>query len=163
MHILVIHGPNINLLGKREPEQYGTITMDEINEMLLDFAKDKGLQIDFYQSNIEGELVSRIQNFAREISKGQKGIIINPAAYTHSSVAIRDALSAVEIPAIEVHLSNIYKREEFRQKSLTAPVCLGQISGLGALGYKLALQALIDLYMKDHKLSFDFQTWQSVS
>ena len=140
MKLLVIHGPNINLLGTREPETYGALTMQEINTELENLAKQHKVELEFFQSNIEGEIVTRIQE-----SENFAGIIINPAAYTHTSVAIRDALAAIKIPAIEVHISNIYKREEFRHTSLTAPMCLGQISGFGAKSYELALMSFIDL------------------
>ena len=141
MKILIIHGPNINLLGKREPETYGALTMDEINSKLEKIANDQesNIELEFYQSNIEGELVNRIQD-----SDNFDGIIINPAAYTHTSVAIRDALAAIKTPVVEVHISNIYKREEFRHKSLTAAVVKGQISGFGAQSYELALQSFIE-------------------
>jgi 3-dehydroquinate dehydratase II len=141
MKILVIHGPNINLLGTREPEHYGSVTMSEINERLSGIAVQVGAFIEFFQSNVEGEIVNKIQ----EASKGGfTKLIINPAAYTHTSVAIRDAISATKIEAIEVHLSNIHKREDFRQKSLTAPACIGQISGLGAKSYELALKFFLN-------------------
>lgn len=139
MKILVINGPNINMLGKREPGIYGAETMESVNERLSKEAEALGCEIDFYQSNIEGEIVTAIQN----TRDAYDGIIINPAAYTHTSVAIRDALSSVDTPAIEVHISNIHKREEFRHKSLTAPVCMGQICGLGTDGYILALYKLV--------------------
>ncbi|MBQ4560910.1 MAG: type II 3-dehydroquinate dehydratase [Clostridia bacterium] len=137
--ILVINGPNINMLGKREPGIYGAETMESVNDRLAKEAAELGCEIEFYQSNIEGEIVTRIQQ-TRDVCDG---IIINPAAYTHTSVAIRDALSAVDTPAIEVHISNIHKREEFRHKSLTAPACMGQICGLGTDGYILALYKLV--------------------
>ena len=137
--ILVINGPNINMLGKREPGIYGSETMESVNERLSAEAKELGCEIDFYQSNIEGELVNAIQ-----ATQGRyDGIIINPAAYTHTSVAIRDALASVDTPAIEVHISNIHKREEFRHTSLTVPACVGQICGLGTDGYILALYKLV--------------------
>lgn len=136
--ILVINGPNINMLGKREPGIYGNETMETINHRLSKEAKALGCEIDFYQSNIEGELVTCIQ----QTEGVYDGIIINPAAYTHTSVALRDALAAVTTPAIEVHISNIHKREEFRRHSYTAASCLGQICGLGADGYVLALYKL---------------------
>lgn len=136
MKILVIHGPNLNLLGTREMKIYGTQSLEEVNKAMRRLAKELGLELTIYQSNHEGEIVELIQN-----SKGYNAIIINPAAYTHTSIAIRDAISAVEIPTIEVHLSNIYKREEFRQKSLIAPVSTGQISGFGVESYLLALRA----------------------
>ncbi len=137
--ILVINGPNINMLGKREPEIYGAQTMDSINERLMNEAKALSCEIDFYQSNIEGELVTKIQ----QTQGVYDGIIINPAAYTHTSVALRDALASVTTPAIEVHISNIHKREEFRHHSYTAASCIGQICGLGAEGYILALYKLV--------------------
>ena len=140
MKILVIHGPNINLLGKREPETYGALTMDEINAKLEKLASENNSQVEFFQSNIEGEIVDRIQKIDDE---GFTGLIINPAAYTHTSVAIRDALAAIKTEAIEVHISNIYKREEFRHKSLTAALVKGQISGFGAQSYELALLSFI--------------------
>lgn len=140
MQILVIHGPNINLLGTREPEIYGSTTMQEINDSLELVAKARQAEIGFFQSNIEGEIVDVIQKAAQ---KNIDGIIINPAAYTHTSVAIRDALSAAGIPTVEVHLSNIHQREEFRHKSLTAPVCLGQICGFGKKSYELGLDVLL--------------------
>lgn len=136
--ILVIHGPNLNLLGKREPEIYGRFTLSEINKKLARKAKELKVQVDFFQSNSEGEIVDIIGNASKKYS----GIIINPAAYTHTSVAIRDAISASGLPVIEVHLSNIYKREEFRQKSLIAGVVVGQISGFGPKSYELALEAI---------------------
>ena len=136
--ILVIHGPNLNMLGVREPGIYGGETLEQINAAIQEKAAALGVTADIYQSNIEGELVTAIQN-ARGI---YGGIIINPAAYTHTSVAIRDALSAAALPAIEVHISNIHRREEFRRVSLTAPVTVGQIVGLGTRGYLLALEAL---------------------
>jgi len=135
--ILVIHGPNLNLLGQREPEIYGNTNLADINVKLEAKAKDLGMEIKVVQSNHEGEIVDAIQqglNWA-------DCIIINPGAYTHTSVAIRDALSSVKIPTIEVHLSNIYKREDFRQKSFIAPVVVGQISGFGEDSYYLALEA----------------------
>ncbi len=140
MKILVIHGPNLNLLGKREPETYGTLTMEEINAKLSELAPSLSAQLEFYQSNIEGEIVNRIQ---AALAEGCAGIVINPAAYTHTSVAIRDAISAVKLPVVEVHISNIHKREDFRHKSLTAAVCIGQICGFGVDSYLLGLRALV--------------------
>ncbi len=142
MKILIIHGPNINLLGTREPETYGTLTMENINSRLSDLARELKCELEFFQSNIEGEIVTRIQ---AALAEGISGIVINPAAYTHTSVAIRDALSAVALPCVEVHISNIHKREDFRQRSLTAPVCAGQICGLGVDSYLLGLRALVSL------------------
>lgn len=138
--ILIINGPNINMLGKREPSIYGNDTIKDIEKKIITFAKKVSLSIDFFQSNYEGEIVCKIQN-SKEIS----GIIINPAAYTHTSIAIRDALSIIHLPIIEVHISNIYARESFRHKSYIAPVVTGQISGLGTDGYLLALKKLIKI------------------
>lgn len=139
--ILVIHGPNLNLLGEREPEVYGTTTLGEIDAELRERARRAGADVDTWQSNIEGEIVGRIQD-----ARGQyDAIVINPAAYTHTSVAIRDALDAVRLPAVEVHLSNLHKREEFRARSLTAGACHGQIMGFGATSYYLGLEAALTL------------------
>jgi 3-dehydroquinate dehydratase-2 len=135
--VLVIHGPNLNLLGEREPQVYGSVTLEDINKSLEEQAKKSGVELKTYQSNHEGELVEAIQN-ARNWADV---IIINPAAYTHTSVAIRDALSAVNVPAIEVHLSNIHARENFRQSSHVSPVSVGQVVGFGKNSYLLALQA----------------------
>lgn len=140
MKILIINGPNINLLGTREPEIYGALTMDNINDSLLDYAKTLGVEIETFQSNIEGEIVDKIQQSKKDCA----GIVINPAAYTHTSVAIRDAITAVNMPAVEVHISNIHSREEFRKNSFIAPVCIGQISGFGADSYRLGLKGLVD-------------------
>lgn len=142
MHkILVIHGPNLNLLGQREPDVYGKVTIDEINKDLEKTAKAKKVALDIVQSNHEGEIVDLIGK-----AKGKyDAILINPAAYTHTSVAIRDAISAVDIPTVEVHLSNIYAREEFRHTSLIAPVAHGQVSGFGKASYLLGLEAAIGL------------------
>ena len=146
--ILVIHGPNLNLLGKREPDVYGKITIVQINRMLHQIAKKNGVKLDIFQSNHEGEIVSKIGSAGRSFS----GVLINPAAYTHTSVAIRDAISAVALPAVEVHLSNIYARESFRHESLIAPVACGQISGFGIKSYELGLLALIDILRSQKSL-----------
>ncbi len=138
--VLVLHGPNLNLLGKRQPEIYGRLTLDQINRKIQDLAKELNIQGENRQSNHEGELVTWIQDSPKEFD----ALVINAAAYTHSSVALRDALLAVGIPAIEVHLSNIYKREEFRRKSLIASVVVGQISGFGVQSYLLALRAAVE-------------------
>ncbi|MEO0094370.1 MAG: type II 3-dehydroquinate dehydratase [candidate division WOR-3 bacterium] len=135
--ILLIHGPNLNLLGKRNQEAYGRLTLDEINKRVIDYARDNGIQVDIYQSNSESEIIGLIQN-----ADNYDGIVINPGGYTHTSVAIRDAIEAVGIKTIEVHLSNIYAREEFRHKSIIAPVCKGQIAGFGWYGYILAIDYL---------------------
>lgn len=140
-NILVIHGPNLNLLGKREPDVYGSVTIDEINAGLAALAKSRGVQLEILQSNHEGEIVERIGKAAGRFD----AILINPAAYTHTSVAIRDAISAVAIPTVEVHLSNIYAREEFRHTSLIAPVAKGQVSGFGKASYLLGLEAAIGI------------------
>lgn len=136
-NILVLHGPNLNLLGMREPEVYGSETLDEINEGLLNLAEKAGIKLVAFQSNAEGELIDRIQ---RAISEEVDFIIINPAAYTHTSIALRDALAATQLPFIEVHLSNIFAREFFRKESYFSDRALGVISGLGAKGYELALK-----------------------
>ncbi|KAA6227169.1 MULTISPECIES: type II 3-dehydroquinate dehydratase [unclassified Campylobacter] len=141
MKILVIQGPNINMLGVREVGIYGPIKMETIHEQLKEVAKTNSVDIDFFQSNFEGELVDKIQ----ECLGTYDGIIINPAAYTHTSIAIRDAIAAVNLPTIEVHISNVYRREEFRHKSLITPVCAGSIVGFGPLGYNLALLGLITI------------------
>jgi len=136
--ILVIHGPNLNMLGKREPEVYGKATLDDINTALKETANRLGVRVDAFQSNHEGAIVDKIQ----EIINSHQGLIINPGAYTHTSVAIRDALLLLSMPVVEVHLSNIYKREPFRHHSMVAGVATGQISGLGSDGYILALEYL---------------------
>jgi 3-dehydroquinate dehydratase II len=138
---MVLHGPNLNLLGTREPAIYGATTLAEIDRMLAERAAARGASVECHQSNIEGELVDRIHQ-ARERAQA---IIINPAAYTHTSVAIADALRAVGLPAVEVHLSNVHAREPFRHQSFVAPVCVGTIGGFGARGYALALDAVLDL------------------
>lgn len=140
--LMVIQGPNINMLGTREVNVYGGMKMEEIHAQMKLFAEQNGIEIEFFQSNLEGELVDKIQ----ECYGDSDGIIINPAAYTHTSIAIRDALSAVGIPAIEVHISNIHRREEFRQKSLIAPVTAGQIVGFGPVGYHLAMIGMLQIF-----------------
>ncbi len=138
MKLLVVHGPNLNMLGLREPEVYGTCTLDSINQMLEREARALEIELKFIQANSEGELVSAIQDSA----DWADGIIINPAAYTHTSVALRDAISATGLPAVEVHLSNVYAREDFRHHSFIAPVAVGQITGFGPESYRMALHAL---------------------
>ena len=140
--ILVIHGPNLNLLGVREPDVYGTKTLADINQRLKNIAVDNNIKLKIVQSNSEGQLIDAIhQSFEEDIA----GIVINPAAYTHYSIAIRDALATVDIPIIEVHLSNIYQREEFRHKSVISPVVTGQIAGFGEDSYILALKQIIKI------------------
>ena len=140
--ILIIHGPNLNMLGKREPQIYGATTLEEINEGLKHQGKKEGLLVETFQSNYEGAIVEKIQE---TYLSGISGIIINPAALTHTSVAIRDALLLIDAPIIEIHISNIYKREIFRHKSLIADIATAQISGFGVMGYTLALDGLIRL------------------
>lgn len=141
MKILFLNGPNLNLLGEREPDVYGSVTLSEIEASIRKRAQIPGVQVDFKQTNLEGELVSWIQQ-----AKGNVDVIVlNAAAYTHTSIALRDAIAAVSIPTIEIHLSNIHAREEFRRISLIAPVCLGQISGFGEYSYYLALDAAISV------------------
>jgi 3-dehydroquinate dehydratase-2 len=139
--ILVVHGPNLNLLGKREPEIYGKDTLADIDEKIAQKAGELGLSVESFQSNHEGALIDRIQQAAGDCS----GIVINPGAYTHTSIALLDALLAVDLPVIEVHLSNIHRRESFRQCSYTAKAATGIIAGLGANGYLLALEAMAGL------------------
>jgi len=141
--ILIIHGPNLNMLGSREPELYGSETLDDINNNIEARAKSHDFYIETFQSNSESELVNKIQSSLNNISL----IIINPAAYTHTSVAIRDALLATAIPTIEVHLSNIHKREDFRKKSLVSDIVVGQITGFGPFGYLMAIDAAVN-YIK---------------
>lgn len=139
MRILYLNGPNLNLLGTREPEKYGRTTLAEIEAKVRKRAAELGTTIDFRQSNVEGELVGWIQD-----GKGRfDWIILNAAAYTHTSIALRDAIAAVQVPTIEIHLSNVHAREEFRHKSLIAPVCRGQITGFGPNSYLLALEAAV--------------------
>ena len=141
MKILFLNGPNLNLLGQREPEKYGRTTLAEIEVMVRREAKSRSVEVDFKQSNVEGELVTWIQQ-----AKGMfDAIVINAAAYTHTSIALRDAITAVAIPTVEIHLSNIHAREEFRHHSLIAPVCCGQISGFGAFSYILGLISAVNI------------------
>ena len=144
MKILFLNRPSLNLLGTREPDKYGKYTLNDIENYINKEAASINVDVKFFQSNIEGELVNKIQ----EAKENFEGIVINPAAYTHTSVAIRDAFLAVEIPAVEIHISNIHTREDFRKHSLIAPVCIGQITGFGAESYKLGLIAIVDFLRK---------------
>jgi 3-dehydroquinate dehydratase II len=140
MVILVLHGPNLNLLGSREPEVYGRETLNDINATLTLLAKELGVALLFFQSNHEGELIDRLH---RASSEGVSGVIFNPGAFTHSSIALRDAISATALPTVEVHLSNVHARESFRHHSYIAPVAVGQVVGFGAASYALALRGLL--------------------
>jgi 3-dehydroquinate dehydratase-2 len=140
VRVLVLHGPNLNLLGRREPGVYGTTTLAEIDGCLRDLAKRRGVELETLQSNHEGELIDRLHGAMDTCD----GVIINPGGLTHTSVALRDAISSIALPAIEVHLSNVHQREVFRRRSYLVDVCVAQISGLGARGYELALEALIE-------------------
>lgn len=141
MRILFLNGPNLNLLGQREPEVYGRATLAEIEAKVRQRAAQLGIEIEFRQSNLEGELVNWIQQARQQFDV----LVLNAAAYTHTSIALRDAIIAAEIPTIEIHLSNIYAREEFRHKSMIAPVCYGQIVGFGAASYILAVEAAVNV------------------
>lgn len=141
MKIAVIQGPNLNMLGIREQHIYGPMNLEQIHDQLKNAAAQNGVELEFFQSNLEGEIVDRVQECLGTVD----GIMINPAAYSHTSIAIKDALSAVELPTVEVHISNIYKREEFRQKSLTASATTGVISGFGPFGYHMGLIALMQI------------------
>ncbi|MDO4744473.1 MAG: type II 3-dehydroquinate dehydratase [Clostridia bacterium] len=139
LKIMVLNGPNLNMLGVREPEVYGNRSYTDLENYIEDYCKEKGIEVTVLQSNCEGELI----DFIHHSNGSFDGIVINPGAYTHYSYAIRDALSSIEVPAVEVHISNIHKREEFRHTSVTAPSCVGQITGLGFQGYLLAIDYLV--------------------
>ena len=141
MKIAIIQGPNLNMLGIREQHIYGAMSLEQIHDQLKNAAAQNGVEVEFFQSNLEGEIVDRIQECLGTVD----GIMINPAAYSHTSIAIKDALSAVSMPVVEVHISNIYKREEFRQKSITAGASTGVISGFGPFGYHMGLIALMQI------------------
>lgn len=147
MKILIINGVNMNMLGIREPEKYGAMTLKALEKELYAYSFELGIDLETFQSNHEGEIVEKIHS----AYNNSDGIIINPGAYTHTSVAIRDALAAVNIPAVEIHITNIHRREDFRHKSLIADVCIGQISGFGTNGYKLGLKGLVDILQEDIK------------
>lgn len=140
MKILVINGPNLNMLGTREPEKYGMTTLADIEKELYAYSFELGIDIETTQSNSEGEIIDKIQQALNKFD----GILINPGGYTHTSVAIRDAISSVNLPCVEVHMTNIFAREEFRHKSFITPVCIGQIAGFGQNSYKLGLRALVE-------------------
>ena len=142
--IIILNGPNLNLLGEREKNQYGNSTLKDIEKICNEYAKQNGIQLSFFQSNIEGELVDQIQNSRTN----QEGLIINAGGYTHTSVAIHDALKILKIPIIELHISNIYNREEFRHKSLISKIAKGVICGFGANGYIMSLQAIVKILEK---------------
>lgn len=144
MKILVLHGPNLNLLGTREPEVYGAMTMEDINEKMIELGKELGAEIRYDQSNHEGALIDALHD-ARTWANG---VVFNPGGYTHTSIALRDAISAIQIPVIEAHLSNVYAREEFRHVSMISAVCKGKITGFGWRSYTLGLRALVDI-LKD--------------
>ena len=140
MKILLLHGPNLNLLGTREPEVYGSMTLDDINNKAIDLGKELGVEVKCLQSNHEGALVDALH----DARMWADGVVFNPGAYTHTSIALRDAISAIQIPVVEVHLSNVYAREEFRHVSMISAVCKGKITGFGWRSYTLGLKALVD-------------------
>jgi len=142
--VLILHGPNLNLLGRREPDVYGNLSLDAIDQQLKRFGEQKSLEVRCIQSNHEGALIDALHS----AEAWAFGVVFNPGGYTHTSVALRDAVAAIHIPVVEVHLSNIHAREQFRRRSVIAPVCHGSISGFGYLSYLLGLQALIDLHLK---------------
>ena len=134
--ILVINGPNLNMLGTREPNLYGSMTLDKISKKIIDYAQERNIVVKFFHSNIEGEIVDQIQKSVKHFD----GIVINAGAYSHTSIAIMDAIAGIDVPVVEVHISNIFRREDFRHRSFIAPVCVGTIAGLGYLSYILALE-----------------------
>ena len=156
MKIVVIQGPNLNMLGVREQQVYGSMKLEQIHSQMRDFAAQSGLEIEFFQSNLEGEIVDKIQ----ECYGDAQGIIINAAAYTHTSIAIRDAISAVNLPTIEVHISNIHRREEFRKQNMIAPVCTSSIVGFGPFGYHLSMVGMIQV-MNEIKAVQEMQKQQA--
>ncbi len=155
MKIVVIQGPNLNMLGIREQNIYGPMKLEQIHAQMKDVATQNGVEIEFFQSNLEGEIVDKIQECYGEA----QGLIINAAAYTHTSIAIRDAISAVSLPTIEVHISNIHRREDFRQKNMIAPVCTSSIVGFGPFGYHLAMMGMFQI-MNEMKAAQEAQAQQ---
>jgi len=155
MKIVVIQGPNLNMLGVREQNIYGPMKLEQIHAQMKEVASQNGVEIEFFQSNLEGELVDKIQ----ECYGDADGIIINAAAYTHTSIAIRDAISAVNLPAIEVHISNIHRREEFRKENMIAPVCTSSVVGFGPFGYHLAMMGMLQI-MNEIKAAQEAQAAQ---
>jgi len=153
MKIAVIQGPNLNMLGVREQQIYGPMKLEQIHSQMKEFAGQNNLEVEFFQSNLEGEIVDKIQECYGEVD----GIIINAAAYTHTSIAIRDAISAVGIPAIEVHISNIHRREDFRKENMIAPVCTSSIVGFGPFGYHLAMMGMLQI-MSEMKAAQEMQS-----
>ncbi len=156
MKIVVIQGPNLNMLGIREQNIYGPMKLEQIHAQMKDVATQNGVEIEFYQTNLEGEMVDKIQECYGEAS----GIIINAAAYTHTSIAIRDAISAVNLPTIEVHISNIHRREEFRKDNMIAPVCTSSVVGFGPFGYHLAMMGMLQI-MSEMKAAQEMQAGQA--
>ena len=156
MKIVVIQGPNLNMLGVREQQIYGPMKLEQIHAQMKDVATQNGIEIEFFQSNLEGEMVDKIQECYGEAN----GIIINAAAYTHTSIAIRDAISAVNLPTIEVHISNIHRREEFRKDNMIAPVCTSSVVGFGPFGYHLAMMGMLQI-MSEMKAAQEMQAEQA--
>lgn len=156
MKIVVIQGPNLNMLGVRETNIYGPMKLEQIHAQMKEVAEQNGAEIEFFQSNLEGELVDKIQECYGEAN----GIIINAAAYTHTSIAIRDAISSVAIPTIEVHISNIHRREEFRKENMIAPVCASSVVGFGPFGYHLAMMGMLQI-MNELKAAQEAQAKQA--
>ncbi|WP_373036053.1 type II 3-dehydroquinate dehydratase [Sulfurimonas sp.] len=158
MKIVVIQGPNLNMLGVREQHIYGPMKLEQIHSQMKEFASQNNLEIEFFQSNLEGEIVDKVQ----ECYGDADGIIINAAAYTHTSIAIRDAIAAVNLPAIEVHISNIHRREDFRKENMIAPVCTSSVVGFGPFGYHLAMMGMLQI-MNEMKAAQEMQAQQQAA